>query len=140
MGLAPNQIPPEKAPQSFAEKAGANVARRGPLRFEEGIATDTFNPDDFQQGMSDGYRTAPDSPNHNSPDAQYKHAAQVMQERAHVGSASWVDAPPMLRDFVAGVTEPPVTFPQVDRGEGRKERRSATVIGSENPNTPYDRL
>ena len=67
--------------------------------------------------------TGPGSPNHNNPNSQYKHADQTMQERAHVGSASWVDAPSVLSEFVGGVTEPPVTYPDVIRSGGRYERR-----------------
>lgn len=129
MDIAPNRIPPERTPQSFQRTMGPNMAGgRGPLRFEEGIATDTDVPDDFQQGMGDGYMTGPGSPNHNNPDSQFKHADQVMQERAHVGSASWVDAPSVLQEFVGGVTEPPVTFGDVMRSGGRYERMSPEVV------------
>lgn len=128
MGIAPANIPNERSPQSFQRTMGVNVNRQGPLRFEEGLATDTDVPDDFQQGMGDGYMTGPGSPNHNNPEAQYKHADQVMSERAHVGSASWVDAPSQLGEFVGGVTEPPVTFPLVGRSGGRYERRSPEVV------------
>jgi hypothetical protein len=129
MGIAPANIPPERVPQSFQRTMGPNVSgRTGPLRFEEGIATDTDVPDDFSQGMSDCYQTGPGSPNHNNPAGQYKHADQVMQERAHVGSASWVDAPSVLQEFVGGVTEPPVTFPDVIRSGGRYERRSPETV------------
>jgi hypothetical protein len=129
MGIAPSNIPPERTPQSFQRTMGPNVAgRTGPLRFEEGIATDTDVPDDFTEGMGDGYQTGPGSPNHNNPNSQYKHADQVMSERAHVGSASWVDAPSVLQEFVGGVTEPPVTFPDVIRSGGRYERMSPEVV------------
>lgn len=128
MGLAPSNIPPERSPQSYQRTMGANVSRQGPLRFEEGIATDTDVPDDFTQGMGDGYRTGPGSPNHTNPESQYKHADQVMKERAHVGSASWPEAPSMLGAFVEGVTEDPVTFPDVERSGGRYERTSPTVV------------
>lgn len=108
---------------------GPDVAgRTGPLRFEEGLATDTDIPDDFTQGMADGYTTGSGSPNHNTPNAQYKHADQVMQERAHVGSAAWVDAPSVLQEFVGGVTEQPVTFPIVRRSGGRYERMSPETV------------
>jgi hypothetical protein len=108
---------------------GPNVSgRTGPLRFEEGLATDTDIPDDFSQGMSDGYMTGPGSPNHNNPNSQFKHADQVMQERAHPGSASWVDAPSVLQEFVGGVTEPPVTYGDVIRSGGRYERRSPETV------------
>lgn len=129
MGIAPSNIPSERSPQSFQRTMGPNVAgRTGPLRFEEGIATDTDVPDDFSQGMGDGYQTGPGSPNHNNPDSQFKHADQVMNERAHVGSASWVDAPSVLQEFVGGVTEPPVTYPDVIRSGGRYERRSPETV------------
>jgi hypothetical protein len=108
---------------------GPNMpGQRGTLKFEEGIATDTDVPNDFSQGMADGYRTGPGSPNHNNPDAFYKHADQVMQERAHVGSAAWIDAPSVLQEFVQGVTEPPVTYPDVVRSGGRYERMAPEVV------------
>lgn len=129
MGIAPANIPPERSPQSYQRTMGPNVAgRTGPLRFEEGIATDTDVPNDFQQGMGDGYMTGPGSPNHNNPDSQFKHADQTMQERAHVGSSAWVDAPSVLQEFVGGVTEPPVTYPDVIRSGGRYERRSPETV------------
>jgi hypothetical protein len=127
--IAPNSIPPERSPQYFQRILGPNrPGNQGPLRFEEGLATDTDVPDDFQQGMADGYVTGPGSPNQNNPDSQYKHADQVMQERAHVGSAAWTEAPSMLASFVEGVTDPPVTFPQVQRYGGRYERTAPEVV------------
>jgi hypothetical protein len=129
MTIAPANVPPERSPQSYQRTMGPNMAGgQGPLRFEEGLATDTDVPDDFQQGMGDGYQSGPGSPNHNNPESQYKHAAQVMQERAHVGSASWVDAPSVISEFVSGVTEAPVTFGDVLRSGGRYERMSPEVV------------
>ena len=129
MTIAPSNIPPERTPQSFQRTMGPDRGGdKGPLRFEEGLATDTDVPDDFTQGMGDGYMTGPGSPNHNNPDSQYKHADQTMRERAHVGSASWVDAPTLLGDFVNGVTEAPVTFPDVMRSGGRYERQSPELV------------
>ena len=129
MTIAPSNIPPERTPQTFQRTMGPDRAgTTGPLRFEEGIATDTDVPDDFTQGMADGYETGPGSPNHNNPEMFYKHADQTMRERAHVGSASWVDAPSVLQEFVGGVTEPPVTFPDVIRSGGRQERMSPEVV------------
>ena len=129
MTIAPSGIPPERTPQSYQRTMGPNMAgMQGPLRFEEGLATDTDVPDDFQEGMADGYMTGPGSPNHNNPNSQYKHADAVMAERAHVGSASWVDAPSVLSEFVQGVTEPPVTYPDLMRSGGRYERRSPEVV------------
>jgi hypothetical protein len=129
MGIAPSGFPGERAPQTFQRTMGPNVSgRTGPLRFEEGLATDTDVPSDFQQGMADGYLTGPGSPNHNNVEMQFKHEAQTMQERAHVGSASWVDAPSVLSEFVGGVTEPPIVYPDVIRSGGRYERRSPEVV------------
>jgi hypothetical protein len=127
--IAPSPGFPEVTPQTFQRTMGPNVAgRTGDTRFEEGLATDTDVSDDFTEGMADGYMTGPGSPNHNNPDSQYKHADQVMRERAHVGSASWVDAPSVLNEFVGGVVEPPVTFPDVMRSGGRYERRSPETV------------
>ena len=77
-----------------------NTARRGPLRFEEGVATDTDIPNDFGRGaygdtMGDG-RGRPFWP--------IKGPGETMRERAHVGSASWIEAPTMLNDFVIGAS------------------------------------
>lgn len=127
--IAPNIIPPERSPQSYQRTMGPNVGgRQGPLRFEEGLATDTDVPDEFTHGMADGYMTGPGSPNHNNPDSFYKHASAVMSERAHVGSASWIDAPSVLSEFVQGVTEPAVTYPDIIRSGGRYERLSPEVV------------
>ena len=46
--------------------------------------------------------SAPGRDNHNNPEMFYKHAMDTMRERAHVGSASWIEAPTVLSDFVQG--------------------------------------
>jgi hypothetical protein len=78
-----------------------NTAREGTLRFEEGIGTDTDVPTDFQKGIMQGYATPPGRPNHNL-NVFEKPAAETMKERAHVGSAAWVDSPDMLGEFAQG--------------------------------------
>jgi len=97
------------APQ-FPEKVGATYERkmspaqpglRGPLRFEEGIATDTDVPSDFQLGLDQGYDTPPGRPNHNI-NVMEKYAEETMKQRAHVGSAAWVEAPTYLAEFSQG--------------------------------------
>jgi hypothetical protein len=40
--------------------------------------------------------------NHNNPEMFYKYPEETIRERAHVGSASWIEAPAMLGDFVQG--------------------------------------
>jgi hypothetical protein len=101
MGIAPAPQFPERAPQSYEMKASGNEERRGPLRFEEGIATDTDVPTDFQKGIMSGFAAAPGRPNRNAPVWQ-KPAAETLSERAHVGSAAWIEAPTFLGEFAHG--------------------------------------
>jgi hypothetical protein len=99
----------------------------GPLRFEEGLATDTDIPNDFQQGMMEGGTPGPGGgPN---PETLYKHADQVLKERAHPGSAAWVDSPPYLGAFAAGAGEGDV-IEYVDeiRSGTRHEILNAAVV------------
>jgi hypothetical protein len=92
---------PERSPQVYERKGAGNMERRGPLRFEEGIATDTDVPTDFQKGIMQGFAAAPGRPNRNAPVWQ-KPAAETLSERAHVGSASWIEAPTFLGEFAHG--------------------------------------
>jgi len=86
-------------PESGYEHVMAvNTARRGPLRFEEGVATDTDIPNDFGQGAYGD----PGGDARGRPFTPIKDPGQTMRERAHVGSASWIEAPTMLSDFVIG--------------------------------------
>lgn len=108
-------------PASGYEHAIAqNTARRGPLRFEEGVATDTDVPNDFGQGAygdtgGDG-RGRPFTPR--------KDPGETMRERAHVGSASWIEAPTMLSDFMigAGIGQGPPQF-EYELGSEARIRR-----------------
>ena len=95
---------------SFPEKVGARYERkmspatpglRGPLRFEEGIATDTDVPNDFQLGLDQGYDTPAGRPNHNN-NVFEKYPEETMKQRAHVGSAAWVEAPTYLAEYSQG--------------------------------------
>jgi hypothetical protein len=101
MGIGPSPMFPERAPQIYEMKGAGNPERRGPLRFEEGIATDTDVPTDFETGIMNGFAAAPGRPNRNAPVWQ-KPADQTMAERAHVGSAAWVEAPTYLGEFAHG--------------------------------------
>ena len=88
-------------PASGYEHAIAvNNTRRGPLRFEEGVATDTDIPNDFGQGAYGD--TGGDA--RERPFTVYKDPGETMRERAHVGSASWIEAPTMLNDFMIGAS------------------------------------
>lgn len=132
-GRAASDIAPapqfaERAPYVYERKfSPANPGNRGPLRFEEGLATDTAVPDDFMQGMSDGYMTPPGRPNHNM-NVYEKYPDETMQQRMHPGSAAWVEAPAFLSGFVAGTMEPPVNYPQVNRSGAHTNRMNPATI------------
>ena len=56
--IAPTPGFPEKVGATYERKfSPATPGLRGPLRFEEGIATDTDVPNDFQVGLDQGYDT-----------------------------------------------------------------------------------
>lgn len=102
MGIAPNPGFPERTPTVYERKfSPALPGNRGPLRFEEGLATDTDVPNDFQMGMMQGYQTAAGRPNHNMK-VDTKWPEETMAQRAHVGSASWVESPQYLQEFAHG--------------------------------------
>jgi hypothetical protein len=129
MALAPDPKFPEKGTHVYEMKAAGNPTRRGPLRFEEGVATDTDVPADFEKGIASGSAVAPGRPNRNAPVWQ-KSADETMQERAHVGSAAWVEAPTFLGEFSHGsftdYAEQKVEV--VARTGGRTQRTSPTVV------------
>jgi hypothetical protein len=100
--IAPTPGFPEKVGATYERKMSpATPGLRGPLRFEEGIATDTDVPSDFQLGLDQGYDTPAGRPNHNV-NVMEKYADETMQQRAHVGSAAWVEAPTYLGEFAQG--------------------------------------
>jgi hypothetical protein len=100
--IAPSAPVPERISSVYERKmATPSPGRRGPLRFEEGIATDTDVPNDFALGISQGYITAPGRPNHNA-NVWEKSPADTMKERAHVGSAAWVESQSFLGEFAHG--------------------------------------
>lgn len=126
--LAPNAIPPETASPFYERKVAVNTARRGPLRFEEGIGTDTSVPNDFIVGVRQGLDPAPGRPNHNA-NVYEKPAAETMQERAHLGSASWVEAPSFLGAFAQGTSpEAEVRYIQTSVDGSRYERRNPAQV------------
>ena len=94
-----------------------NTARRGPLRFEEGVATDTDIPADFGRGAYGD----PGGDGRGRAFTATKGPDETMRERAHVGSASWIEAPTMLQDFVigAGVGQGPAQF-EMELGSERR--------------------
>ena len=75
-------------------------------RYEEGLGFDTNLPVEFLVGLSNG---SGGLPNHNA-NVFEKYPEETFRERAHVGSAAWVEAPDHLGSFVDGVQDS-------DRGE-----------------------
>jgi len=99
MTIAPSPKFPERPGNMYDRKMSpATPGQRGPLRFEEGIATDTDVPQEFTKGAMQGYTPAAGRPNRNA-NVFEKPAEETMRERAHVGSAAWVEAPDTLTEF-----------------------------------------
>jgi hypothetical protein len=130
MTIAPDPKFPEKVGAVYDRKmAGAVPGQRGPLRFEEGIATDTDVPAQFTNGAMQGYMPAPGRANRNAPVWQ-KTAEETMRERAHVGSAAWVEAPQNLTDFAAGgfADHGDNRFEEVIRNGARQSAMNPAVV------------
>lgn len=128
--LAPGNPYPERTGPIYERKmAPAQPGNRGPLRFEEGVATDTDVPTDFQKGMMQGLITAPGRPNHNM-NVYEKYPEETMAQRAHVGSAAWVEGPQFLQEFAAGSFSDyaEITYEQTTRNGGHYLRRNPAVV------------
>jgi hypothetical protein len=123
---------PERTPVSYERKfSPATPGLRGPLRFEEGIATDTDVPMEFENGASQGYITPAGRPNHNQ-NVFEKFPEETMRERAHVGSAAWVEAPTYLGNFSDGA------FGNAAEVRFEEEMRSGSHYQRLNPSTVVD--
>lgn len=101
--LGPDPQFAESSDRYYEQKTGSNATRKGPLRFQEGVSTDTDVPNEFGRGVMQGYVTPPGRPNHNS-NVFEKPAEETTRERAHVGSAAWVEAPTYLSAFAGGAS------------------------------------
>jgi hypothetical protein len=128
--IAPTPQFPEKVGATYERKMSPAVAGlRGPLRFEEGIATDTDVPDDFQLGLDQGYDTPAGRPNHNM-NVFEKYADETMKQRAHVGSAAWVEAPTFLGEFAQGNfgDHSEISFEEVIRNGAHQARMNPAQV------------
>jgi hypothetical protein len=131
MSLAPEPQFPERGRYQYDVSQGPNApGGRGPLRFEEGLGTDTDIPTDFQRGMIEFMVSAPGRINHVDPNTQFKMPEETMAERAHVGSAAWIDAPTMLGEFAHGsfTDQAEVRYEEVVRNGGIQKRRAPEVV------------
>lgn len=131
--LAPSPSFPERVPTYYEVKQGPNQSgQQGPARFYEGLSTDTDLPNEFRNGAMQGYETAAGRPNHNK-NVYEKFPEETMRERAHVGSASWTEAPTYLAEFSHGTDTVLAerAYEQVNRAApyGRRwERMSAAEV------------
>lgn len=115
---------------SYAPEGGYEVAtapsipgNKGPLRFEEGVATDTDVPAEFGKGAyGDAVGTVAAGWPVKSPE-------ETTRERAHVGSASWIEAPSCLNEFVQGASMDHPSFERVAGSETRIQRWNPTRVG-----------
>jgi hypothetical protein len=123
------QLPERPGTMYDRSLAPALPGQRGPLRFEEGIATDTDVPMEFTKGAMQGYIPAPGRPNHNQ-NVFEKFPEETMRERAHVGSAAWVEAPTVLNDFAneAFADHGENMFAEVFRDGGHQYRLNPAVV------------
>lgn len=130
MSLAPAPGFPERPGTNYeVNRVSGAPSGPGPLYFEEGLGTDTDLPSNFQTGAMQGYVTPPGRSNHNQ-NVYIKTAQETMSERAHVGSAAWVEAPTMLQDFAAGSFSDAaeVRYEEVYRSGGRMARPNPAVV------------
>jgi hypothetical protein len=122
MGLAPFVNGPERdRSAAYVPDTAQNGRRRGPLRFEEGIATDTDVPGDFRVG-------AYVDTSHPEPRTEWKHSDQTQRERAHMGSSTWIEAPSMLQEFVHGTQANGTGYGFERESEGNKRRPNRAVV------------
>lgn len=125
--LAPLDSVPERVGTQYEAKMAPNKSGQvGPMRFEEGIVSDRNVPNDFSLGANQGYETAAGRPNHNK-NVYEKWPEETMRERAHLGSASWTEAPTYTSEFSHGVDTVLAerAYEQVDRDApfGRRYER-----------------
>lgn len=127
--IAPAPQYPEKTPTVYERKVAETLPMtRGPQRFQEGVATDTDVPNDFQVGVNQGIMTPPGRPNHNQ-NVYEKWPEETMKQRAHVGSAAWVSAPQFLGEFAHGsFTDYGEVRYEMDVRDGGNQRRMNPAI------------
>lgn len=129
--IAPAPTFSERVPTYYERKMAPDVSgQQGPARFYEGLASDTDLPNEFSNGASQGYSTTPRGHNMN---VYEKWPAETMKERAHVGSASWPEAPTYLTEFATGTDTEAAErrYQEVQRGDGlgrRWMRRSPAEV------------
>jgi hypothetical protein len=125
--LAPDPEFQESADTHFEQRTAKNTQRRGPGRFQEGIATDSDIPRNFATGVMNG---RPDAARPNTNQNVFeKPPEETLRERAHVGSASWPEAPTLVGEFAGGAgNDGECAFVQVRRDGSHQERRNYAEV------------
>ena len=85
---------------SYEHAIAVNHARRGPLRFEEGVATDTDIPNDFGCGAYGDTGATAAAVRSLSSRTRTRRCVSVPTS----ARATWIEAPTMLNDFVIGAS------------------------------------
>jgi hypothetical protein len=130
MAIAPSPKFPERQGAEYDRKMSAALpGQRGPLRFEEGIASDSDVPNEFNKGAMQALTPAAGRPNRNQ-NVFEKTPEETMRERSHVGSASWVEAPDHLSEFSGGAfaDHGSVKFEEVFRSGGPQKKPNAAQV------------
>jgi hypothetical protein len=126
--LAPDPEFEERAGTQYGTGHANNSARRGPLRFQEGISSDSDVTYNFSLGVRQGHDSHPGRPNVNAPVWQNS-AEETLRERAHVGSASWPEAPSLTSEFAGGSgNDGETSFAMVKRDGHHQARRNYAEV------------
>jgi hypothetical protein len=101
----------------------------GPLRFQEGLGTDSDIPSDFTTGVMSGYVTAPGNDNHNAV-VWRKGPEETLKQRAHAGSAAWPEAPTFVGEFgnAAFTDYADTKFERITRSGSHYMRTNPTMV------------
>lgn len=128
--IAPAPQFPEVTPTMYERRMSPAIpGQAGPLRFQEGLGTDVDLPNNFAVGVAQGYMPAPGRPNRNAK-VDTKWPQETMSERAHVGSAAWVEAPTFLGEFAHGAFtgDMNVKYEEVFRNGGHQFRPNPVTV------------
>lgn len=128
--LAPTPHYPERVGSVFERTmAPSRAGGAGPMRFQEGLGTDTDVPSDFTVGVMSGYQTAPGNDNHNAV-VWRKGPEETLKQRAHAGSAAWPEAPTFTSEFgnAAFSDYGDTKFERITRSGSHYMRQNPTVV------------